>query len=144
MVCKSGFEVWVKQANMSLWSNSVQHSPCSVPLLCFKTRTSTTHSVHCGNRNWASKRLTIVAKSTITNPASFLSFLCPLLKLFSVCIHSINVSYIIFHSEFHYSNSIKLSFLFYLVQDTYLIFSYRQQILLNRAILLWRSFLRLL
>lgn len=72
-----------KQANMSLWLNSVQHSPCSVPLSCFKTRTSTTHSVHCGNKNWASKRLTIVAKSTITNPTSFLSFLCPLFKLFS-------------------------------------------------------------
>ncbi|XP_027348464.1 uncharacterized protein LOC113860037 [Abrus precatorius] len=70
---------------------SANHSPCTTnstipPLFCSRFL-HTPHNVQCSNRNWASKRFKLVAKSKSdaqpSTPTSFLSFLCPLLKLFS-------------------------------------------------------------
>ncbi|RDX77879.1 hypothetical protein CR513_41917, partial [Mucuna pruriens] len=74
---------------MSLCSNSVLHSPCnSILPLC----STTSLSVQCANRNWSLRRLRIVAKSKSDaqdSPTSVLSFLCPLLKLFSLATSSL-------------------------------------------------------
>lgn len=64
----------------------------SVLPLFISTPSTTAKSLQWGNRNWASQRLRIVAKSksdaspSSSTPTSLLSFLCPLLTLFSVCI----------------------------------------------------------
>ncbi|KAK7271390.1 hypothetical protein RJT34_27246 [Clitoria ternatea] len=74
---------------MSSCSYSLPHSPCigtgnSTVLPLFKS-----HSVQFrdGNRNWGLQRFRIVAKSKSdaqpSSPTSLLSFLCPLLNLFS-------------------------------------------------------------
>ncbi|KAL2335805.1 hypothetical protein Fmac_010251 [Flemingia macrophylla] len=68
---------------MSLCCNSVHHSPCNTILpLCSSHR----QSFQCSNKNWNSQRLRIVARSkpdAQPSATSLLSFLCPLLKLFS-------------------------------------------------------------
>ncbi|KAL9321564.1 hypothetical protein ACSQ67_009617 [Phaseolus vulgaris] len=61
----------------------------SVLPLFISTPSTTAKSLQWGNRNWASQRLRIVAKSksdaspSSSTPTSLLSFLCPLLTLFS-------------------------------------------------------------
>ncbi|CAJ1958483.1 unnamed protein product [Sphenostylis stenocarpa] len=80
--------------NMSLFS--VHHSPSTLPLffstpststLCRSSNDITIKTIQCRNRIRTTQRLRIVAKSksnaSSSTPTSLLSFLCPLLTLFS-------------------------------------------------------------